>query len=130
VVARTKKAAEKAKLKQTTSFTITISGAEANIQRIAALLMFADRDKVELNYDDCPMPFDDPSDPKFTGPKPMELDYNTIRKDIVGLLQKYIDAGRVADAKRILGERTLRSVKDDELLPLWETLKLDAGPDA
>jgi hypothetical protein len=120
------KAAEKAKLAAPASFTITIASTEANLQRIAALLMFADREKVELNYDDCALPWEEPKGP----PKPMELDYNTIRKDIVGLLQKYIDAGRVADAKRILGERTLRSVKDDELLPLWETLKLDAGPDA
>ena len=117
----------KAELAKPASFTITIASTEANLQRIAALLMFSDRDKVELDYDDCALPWEEPKGP----PKPLELDYNTIRKDIVGVLQKYIDAGRTADAKRILGDRTLRSIPDAELLGVWETLRVGApGADA
>ena len=117
----------KAELAKPASFTITIASTEANLQRIAALLMFADRDKVELDYDDCALPWEEPKGP----PKPLELDYNTIRKDIVGLLQWYIDGSRVELAKHILGNRTLREIPETELLAVWEALKLEApGTDA
>lgn len=119
-MARKKK--DKAELAKPASFTITIASTEANLQRIAALLMFADRDKVELDYTDCALPWEE----QRGLPKPVELDYNTIRKDIVGLLQTYLDAGQVERAKRILGDRTLRAVPENELLYLWEVLNSEA----
>jgi hypothetical protein len=130
---KSQKVAEKAKLAQPASFTITIASTEANLQRIAALLLFADRDKVVLNYDDCPMPFDDPNDPKFTGPKP-EIDYNAVRHEIVGLLQKFVAANRTDVARELLAGRTLRDIPESELLTLWSgmeaSLKLVTGADA
>lgn len=132
---RTAKAADKAKLKDRRTVTLTFEASEEFMQRLAALMIFA-APATEEQYVPTLLPWEDPDDPRFQKPPELQVDYNSVRNEIVRHLEVYI-ARHGADATKAFvksfGADRLRDIPEKNLLPLEEglrlALKLD-GPDA
>lgn len=121
-----RKAAEKAELKNERIIWFGIAATESNLQRLGALIMFADQ--VETKPPKClgKLPWEDPADPRYVPenvPAP-ELNYELIRKDIVKVLMQYAELGRIDEGKAIVREygEKVSQLHVDKLLPLYHDL--------
>lgn len=115
------KALNRAELKQLSEFTITIAGSEANIQRIAALLLFADPAAPVEVKPLPPLPWEDPTDPQYQQPPELEIDYNAVRNSIVKQLEPYVKTHGKQQAKVLIqsfGADRLRDVPEQNLVAL------------
>lgn len=124
-----KKAAEKtrerADLKDIRSITITVKASEFNLQRLAAFMIFCEHLEPIVEFGpEKPMPWEDPSDPRFNGPT-LELDVEAIRRDITKHLSAYVKQhgeDRARDLLRSFGGERLSLVPDEQLLTLRNAL--------
>jgi hypothetical protein len=122
VSALNKKRAAQAALQeiQTMTCTITFTATQNIMQQFAALLMLQDPTKPIPKLEDLgPLPFDEvPAPPSV---KPLELDYNLIRKEILSKLEPYKEARGLEFLKQTLrnyGGDRIRDVPDENLLAL------------
>lgn len=112
---------------------IGIAASEANIQRIAAMLLFADHLEAVERPADGPMPWEDPNDPKFQKPPELEIDYNVVRHSIAKHLSAYVKRFGEERARAVLnsfGASRLSLLPESQLLPLDAALEaaLQAEP--
>lgn len=105
------------------SITITIEATENNLQRLAALMLFADRlDEDIRRSDDGPLPWDEPAGASTPAPE-AEIDYNVVRRTIVSQLERYVKLHGVDKAREVLrsfGAEKLTLIPVPQLLPLYE----------
>lgn len=124
-MAQRKKTSDKDELRKMRSITITIEASEGNLQRLAALLLFADRLDEDIQYvDDSPLPWDEPK-----GPPPISetIDFNVVRRSIVKQLESYVATHGAEKAKQMIrafGAERLSLLPESQLLPLYEALQL------
>lgn len=122
-----RKKSDKDELRKIRSVTITIEASENNLQRLAALMLFADRLDEDIKYVDAgPLPWEEPAP---TEPKPLgeTIDFNVVRRSIVKQLEQYVAAHGVEKAKQLIrsfGADRLTQLPESQLLPLYETLTL------
>lgn len=129
-----KKTNDKSKLQEMRSVTITISASEGNLQRLAALLLFADHLEPEFKYEDRPLPWEDPNDPKFQQPPELQLDYNVVKRNVVKLLEQYLAKHGADNARKVIqscGADRVSLLTEPQLLSLYEALTaaLPADPE-
>lgn len=122
-----KKAAEKAELQKMSEMTITIRATEGNIQRIFAMLAFADLPEVEIVTE---QPSQLPWEEAGTSPPQLEINRNAVANDIMPMLEKYVAAHGPDEAKKLIaayGAPRLRDLSDEKLLDLYHTLAAEAA---
>ena len=113
------------------SITITVAASEANLQRLAAYMLFCEHLEplVEIGPEK-PLPWEDPNDPRFVGERQI-VDFAVVRREITKLLGEYVAAHSVDDAKALLksfgGER-LSDIPEPQLLGLHAALTPPSPP--
>lgn len=113
---------------------IGIAASEANIQRIGALLLFADHPVAVEKIDNKPLPWEDPTDPRFQKPPELEIDYEVVRRSIMKHLSAYVKKHGEERARAVLSSYgsapRLSSVPQESLLALDAALEaaLQAKP--
>lgn len=119
-----RKAAEKAELQNERMIWFGIAASESNLQRLGALIMFADQVETKPPKSLGNLPWEDPNDPRYVPPPAPELNYELIRKDIVKVLMQYAELGRVEEGKAIVREygEKVSLLHQDKLLPLYHDL--------
>lgn len=107
------------------SVTITIEASEGNLQRLAALLLFADRLDEEIKYvDEGPLPWEDPATVEAVQRE--SIDFAVVRRTIVKQLEQYVaqhGADKAKEVIRSFGAERLSQLPEEQLLPLYEALK-------
>jgi hypothetical protein len=122
VSALNKKRAAQAALQELQTFTITltVTASQNNMQQLSALMMLQDPTKVIPPLEDLgPLPFDEVPAPPSA--KPLELDYNLIRKEILGKLEPYNKMHGLEITKQTLrkhGGDRIRDIPVEHLLGL------------
>ncbi len=117
---------ERNKLREMQSITITIAATEGNLQRIAALLLFADHLEPEVKFKPTLLPWEDPNDPQYQKPPELEIDYEAVKRSIAKNLLAVSERFGVLRAKEILAtaEATgLSAVKQGDLVELNASLE-------
>lgn len=122
------KRAEQADLKRLNLITVTLVASEENLMRIAALLTFATVPyEVQMSKPLGPLPWEDPTDPRFQQPPVLEIDYNAVRNDIMKEMSVWLDGGGPRDVIVAWivqhGGTKLTDVPNDNLLPLLADLQ-------
>jgi hypothetical protein len=123
-----KRQKERADLKAGDVIWIGIAMTEANLQRLGALLLFADFhvevEKKELG----PLPFDG-FEADAPPPPQLEINYALVKNDIMAAMQKMIKARGEGPAKELivaeirrLGGTRLNDVPQNQLIALYTTL--------
>jgi hypothetical protein len=120
------KRAEQADLRRVNTFTITIQATESNIQRLVALMLFAES-PVKAEYVEAgPMPWEDPNDPRFLAPRELQIDYELVKQTVVSNLMVLVGKKGREKAVEVLqevGATGLASVQQDRLVELNELLE-------
>lgn len=119
---RTAKQQERAALKASKEITLTIRCTEETMQRLAALLLFAEA-PAEVRYVELgPLPYETADAPAPV----LQVDYAVVRRDIVQTMDALLKAGCTKDdilpVIRRHGAETLARVPEVNLLPLWDDL--------
>jgi hypothetical protein len=136
-VARTKaqieKAQERADLQKVSIIWIGIAATEANLQRLGALLLFADRVEIKAPVELGPLPWEDPTDPRYQQIPELEVDYEVVKRSIAKHLSAYVKIHGEERARAVLnsfGAPRLSSVPQEQLIPLNAALEaaLQAEP--
>jgi hypothetical protein len=124
------KAVQRAELKGIRTVTITLEATEETLQRIAALLLFAPHLEPVYTYEDKPLPWEDPNDPRYQKPPELEIDYHMVRREIMKLLESLVKSRGEERARAVLAEllanagaSRLSSCPEAQLLPLHDALK-------
>lgn len=107
---------------------VGIAASEINLNRLAALLMFSDHIvEIESSEPEKPLPWEDPTDPRFNQPPELQVNYEQIKRDIVLAMKKKIDAGLEKPALKAVIQRhgadTLAGVHNDNLLALLRDIE-------
>lgn len=124
-----KKKRDQAELKNINAIQITIEASELNLQRLGALLMFADPyTDVKLVKALGPLPWEE----KGESPPQLEIDRVAVQNAVTPLLVKYVDT-HGHDSTRILiesfGGPKLRDLSDEQILGLYNALAGEAASD-
>ena len=130
-MARTKaaaaKAAERAKLQNIDEIVITIRASEGNLQRLWALLAFADLPNVELvTAAPTLLPYEEPG----ATPPQLEINRNAVANAVMPLLERYVATHGQDAAKKMVasfGAERLGKLTDTQLLDLYHALAEGAG---
>lgn len=126
-----KKKLEQAELQELDAVQITIRASEMNLQRLAALLLFADHLEPKLEYkQEAPMPWEDPTDPRFQKPPELQLNRNAIQNALMPLLENYQnehDYEKTAQLIQSFGAPRLSELSDTQLLDLHQALAGEAA---
>jgi hypothetical protein len=112
-----KRQKERGDLKGQDIIWIGIAATELNIQRLGALLLFADMPLEIETPKKLMFPWEDPDDPRFQQPPELEVDYELIRRNIVKAM---------VDLKRVIlahGGETIAAVPNNNLLALLRDLE-------
>lgn len=116
------KAAERQELKSLTSITITVEASESTLQRLWALMMYAEAPFVPT-YAGGPMPWEDPA----TAPaRELQIDYEAVRRSIVKQLDQYLQtytADRARSLLRSFGGEKVTKIPEERLLDLLAALE-------
>jgi hypothetical protein len=121
----TKKKLEQAELSELRAIQITLVASEANLQRIAAMLLFADHLEPKYELAAKPLPWEDPNDPQYQKPPALEIDYNAVRNGIMKDLEWYVAQYSEAQAKEFIslhGAERIRDLTEDQLLTMSGSL--------
>lgn len=115
-----------ADLKQLNAIQITIEASEGTLQRLAALLLFADHLQPDFKVTPTQLPWEEPG----VAPPELEIDYEKVRRDIATALGPYVVQHGEDAARRVIqsfgGER-LRDVPEPQLIGLWQALAGEAA---
>lgn len=101
--------------------TLSIDMTENNFQRLAALLLFADRFEVDKPEPTGPLPWEIPTE----APPELELDYGVIRSGIIKRLPEYVKRHSTEEAKKVIqsfGAETINAIPKEQLLGLYQAL--------
>lgn len=113
---------ERAALKETQEVTITLRATEGMLERLAALLLFAEAPAEVRHVELGPLPWE----AKGESPPQLQIDYAVVRRSIVAALSALLEAGipktQVQEVIRRHGAETLAKIPEDNLLPLYEDL--------
>lgn len=124
--AQAKKALDRAKLKDTDVVWIGIAATEFNMQRLAALLLFAEHPiRVEAEPTAL-LPWEDPNDPRFEKPPELQIDYELVRRTITKHLTAYLAKHGEEKARAVLksfGAERISLVAQDQLVPMNAALE-------
>jgi hypothetical protein len=115
------RAKDKEKLQERRRITITIDATEQNLQRLTALLLFADKFEEEPVKDLGPLPFDEPAKPA----RELQLDYGVIRSGIIKRLSEYVKRHSTEEAKALIrsfGAETINAIAKEQLVGLYDAL--------
>lgn len=118
-----KKAAAQSKLHERHQMTLTIDMTENNFQRLAALLLFADKIEQPEPVNLGRLPWEDP--PETPPAVELELDYAVVRRGIIGRLEPYVKLhGReqVIELLKAHGGDTLPKIPQNRLMDLYNAL--------
>lgn len=123
-----KKWRERADLKEQDIIWIGIAASELNLQRLGALLLFADMPVVVEQTARKPLPWEDPNDPQYQKPPELEVDYDKIRRAIVAQMAVLVNerGHEKAAVKAVIqahGADTLVGVPNDNLAALLRDLQ-------
>jgi hypothetical protein len=126
---RTEKKIDQDALKDVRAIRITIEASENNLQRLGALLQFADwpTELVKL-VPLGPMPFDEPGTP--LPPPALEINRPAVEKAIYPLLEKYVAVHGTEKAKAMIqtfGAERMALLDDEQLLDLHTALAREAA---
>jgi hypothetical protein len=115
---------EQAALKELNAIQITIEASEGNLQRLAALLVFADHLTPKLSYTAALLPWEEPG--AEAPDTQLQIDYNAVRNSIVTALGQYVLVhGQEAALKviRSFGGERVSLVPQEQLLGLLAALE-------
>jgi hypothetical protein len=122
-----KRQKERGDLKGQDIIWIGIAATELNIQRLGALLLFADMPLEIETPKKLMFPWEDPDDPRFQQPPELEVDYELIRRNIVkAMVARKNDGTTKDDLKRVIlahGGETIAAVPNNNLLALLRDLE-------
>lgn len=106
---------------------IGIAATEANMERLSAFLIFADRVQLEAPIKLGPLPWEDPNDPRYIeGPPELQIDYEVVKRSITKLLGQYVERHGATLARSVLesfGAPRLSEVEQSQLIPLHNALE-------
>lgn len=121
----TKKQLDQATLKNLGQIQLTIVASEGNLQRIAALLMFAEWPTEMYKLVPATMPFEEEQPPK------LEIERKVVEGAVAPLLGKYVEKHGAERARAMIqsyGAGRVRELTDEHLLGLYNTLQEVLGP--
>lgn len=125
-----RKKSDKDELRKMRSVTITIEASENNLQRLAALLLFADRLDEDIKYvEEGPLPWEAPAD--IEAKQLASIDFAVVRRSIVKQLEQYVAQYGTEKAKQVIqsfGAERLSQLPESQLLPLYDALTAALKP--
>lgn len=128
----TRKRAEQADLKKDRIIWIGIAATEGNLQRLGALLLFADKIEMDPPEPTGPLPWEDPNDPRYVPPAKPEINHELVRQDIIKLLPALVEKmggkPQVMEVIKAHGAEKLSQIPLDNLLPLYHDLNDRLNP--
>lgn len=131
---KNEKAIEREKLRAPQEITITLRASESTMQRITALLMYADwAAEPKLNYEKVPLPWEDPNDPRFQQMPELEINYEAVRLEIANRLSRFLQEHgeeKTRELLRSFGAEKIRDVPEPQLKGLLDALAAHEAADA
>lgn len=116
----TKKQLDQATLKNLGQIQFTLVASEGNLQRIAALLLFADWPTEMFRLESQQLPYETVEPPK------LEIERKVVEGAIAPLLNAYVEKHGVEKARAMiqsLGVERVRELPDEQLLGLYHSLQ-------
>jgi hypothetical protein len=122
-----KRQKQRADLKEQDIIWIGIAATEQNIQRLGALLLFAE---MPVEVEAAPhvlLPWEDPNDPRYQQPPELEVNYELVRRDITKAMTEILQADadlkpRILETIKQHGGERLSLVPETQLPELYAAI--------